>query len=332
MSAYVFRLFLPGDRLGFIVAAFPFEVKYLRQGNFIMKIRKKFIAELSLAFVLFVFIITPLSAQETQKEKKAPKISFIQGPKKVKMDDVAEIMVPKGYIFANGDDTRKVMKLYENFITNQEVGYLAPKSHKWFLIFEFDEVGYVKDDEKNELDADKMLKDLQEASEEGNKRRKLQGLPIHTLKGWFKKPDYNPATNNLEWATIFTVDGKDTINYNIRYLGRKGVMEVIVVGDPATFQETIGKANDLLTRYSFAKGNKYSEYVQGDKIAEYGLTALVTGGAFAAAAKSGLLSKIWKFLVVGILAVGAFAKKIFAKIIGKDKEISDGNDENKDRV
>lgn len=61
---------------------------------------------------------------------------------------------------------------------------------------------------------------------------------------------------------------------------------------------------------------KYSEYKPGDKLAEYGLGALVVGGAAAAAAKSGLLKGLGKFLWVAVFGVAAgawtFIKRIFA--------------------
>jgi DNA-directed RNA polymerase beta' subunit len=41
------------------------------------------------------------------------------------------------------------------------------------------------------------------------------------------------------------------------------------------------------------------------------LTALVAGGAGAIAAKTGLLAKAWKLILVGIAAVGAWLKKLF---------------------
>ncbi len=46
-------------------------------------------------------------------------------------------------------------------------------------------------------------------------------------------------------------------------------------------------------------------------MAEYGLTALVAGGAGVVAAKTGLLAKFWKFIVAGVVAIGAFFKRIF---------------------
>ena len=70
---------------------------------------------------------------------------------------------------------------------------------------------------------------------------------------------------------------------------------------------------ELLESYEYAQGNRYAEYRKGDKVAKYGLTALVAGGAAAVALKSGFFKYIWKGLVIGAIAVSSFFKKMFKK-------------------
>jgi uncharacterized membrane-anchored protein len=151
--------------------------------------------------------------------------------------------------------------------------------------------------------ARKMLEVLKESTEEGSKVRKEKGLPLHTIKGWYEEPRYNPKINNLELATIFEVSEIGTINNNIRYPGRKRVMEVILVANPDNFNKAVKKANHLLTNYSFNRENRYSEYLQGDTIAECGHSALVTGKVITVAAKR-LLSKFWEIIVAGLVERG----------------------------
>lgn len=258
-----------------------------------------------LAFIFPVYI----NAQESQQKNIS--IGWINGPAKANLGSLAEINVPGNYHFASGDDTRKLMELFGNQPTDREVGYIAPKTDEWFMIFEFDETGYIKDDEKNSLDADKILQGFKDGDKEANKWRREQNLPELDIIGWHKKPAYDPVTNNLEWATIYQSEGQKGINYNIRYLGRKGVMEVVIVADEKNLVKTVASAKKILSSYAFSAGNKYSEFRDGDKIAEYGLAALVGGGALAVAAKSGLLQKFWKLIVVAVIGAGAFVKKIF---------------------
>ena len=286
----------------------------------------------ALICLLIVTIDMKVLSQEKPKKDK-PAIDLKNGPMQVKIGDIAEIKVPQGYCFADGENTRKLLEMMGNPPSNNELGYLAPLSHEWFIVFIFSETGYIKDDEKDKLDADQILNALKEGNKQGNKWRMEQNLPVLNLIGWHTKPYYDNKTNNMEWGTLAESEGHKILNYNIRYLGRKGVMEIILVDNPEKFAGTIVKAKTLLKEYSFNTGNKYGEFRPGDKIAEYGLTALVTGGAVAAAAKSGLLQKFWKIIVVGFLAVAAAAKRFIGKILGKNEQsrVASQNQENTNR-
>lgn len=265
---------------------------------------------LIILFTAFTFIF-PVSIYAQENQQKQISVNWINGPAKGDLDSLAEISLPAGYHFVTGDDTRKLMELYGNQPTDREVGYVAPKTDDWFMVFEFSETGYIKDDEKDSLDADKILQGFKEGDKEANKWRRENNLPELEVIGWHKKPAYDPVTNNLEWATIYQSEGRKGINYNIRYLGRKGVMEVVIVADEQNLVKTVASAKKILASYAFTSGNKYSEFRDGDKIAEYGLAALVGGGALAVAAKSGLLQKFWKFIVIAVVGAGAFVKKLF---------------------
>jgi len=45
-----------------------------------------------------------------------------------------------------------------NPTNGRELGFLAPTNMDWFVVFEFDSIGFVKDDDKDKLDAEAMLK------------------------------------------------------------------------------------------------------------------------------------------------------------------------------
>jgi len=90
-------------------------------------------------------------------------------------------------------------------------------------------------------------------------------------------------------------------------------MEVTLVCDPQMLAGLLPTYRRLLAGYRYTQGNTYAEYVEGDKIAEYGLAALITGGAVAVAAKSGLLKHLWKFIVLIAAAIGGFFKKLFGR-------------------
>jgi uncharacterized membrane-anchored protein len=206
------------------------------------------------------------------------------------------------------------MEGYGNLTSGAELGYIAPEDLSWFAVFEFDECGYVKDDDKDSLDAKKIMKQMREGQAEANKRLQKLGMPTLEVLGWHTEPFYNSTTNNLEWAIrLRGGDGGDTINYKTKLLGRRGVMDVVLVCDETQLATVVPEYQKLLSGYEYLNDQSYAAYTKGDKVSEYGLTGLIMGGGLLVAAKSGLLTKFWKFIVGGVVVVGAFLKRLFGR-------------------
>ena len=147
---------------------------------------------------------------------------------------------------------------------------------------------------------------------------KLGGGEIHVV-GWFEKPHYDAESHNLVWAIEAKgeVDTDRSVNYDVRLLGRKGYISATLVTDPGPLHADLPHVQTLLSGFSFQEGKRYADFVSGDKVAEYGLTALIAGGAGAAAMKLGLfayLGKLFakggKLIVAGLVALGAGIKKM----------------------
>ena len=240
-------------------------------------------------------------------------VKFQKGPATGDLGTTAKVKVPEGFVFAGGKDTRTIMEAMQNPTSGRELGFLAPADDSWFVVFEFSPVGYVKDDEKDSLDADAILQSIKDGTADSNEERTRRGWPTLTILGWETSPRYNESTHNLEWAVKLESEGKPGVNHNTRLLGRGGVMEVTLVTDPSTLGDTIPKFNTLVSGFEFAQGQKYSEFRPGDKMAAYGLTGLIAGGGVAVAAKSGLFKWLWKLIVAAVVGVGAIAKKIFGR-------------------
>jgi uncharacterized membrane-anchored protein len=100
-------------------------------------------------------------------------------------------------------------------------------------------------------------------------------------------------------------------------------MSVQLVADSSSIDDATREFNAALDGYSYNQGQRYAEFVKGDKLAGYGLTALIAGGAGAAAVKSGLLQKFWKLIVVAFVALIGGARKIFAALFGKKDQQQD---------
>lgn len=251
-------------------------------------------------------------------------IQWIEGPAIVDLGkNLAQLDMSDAYLFADADDTRAVMQYLGNPPSNAEVGMIIPNSEdgNWFIVFEYSDVGYVRDDDSDRIDAAAILESYRTGTEAANEERvKMGATPIH-VTGWYEEPFYNPETHNLTWAMMLEDDEKmQTVNYNIRVLGREGYMSAVLVADPAALTALKPELAGIVSSFSYKPGSRYAEYVQGDKLAKFGLTALIAGGAGAAAVKLGLfqaLAKFWKAIVVGLLAffgaIWKFLKGIFVR-------------------
>jgi uncharacterized membrane-anchored protein len=262
--------------------------------------------------------VLPLRAQEPKT-----KIDVLKGPATAKLGDVAQMDLPAGYNFLDGQTTRNLMKASGEPTSGRELGLLMPTNEHWSVIFEFNDIGYVKDAEKENLDPDKLLAAIKKGTAAANEERKRMGSPPLEIIGWEQPPKYEPVTHNLEWAIRCESEGRAILNYNTRLLGRKGVMEVVLIVAPDGLPATLPRFKELLAGYSFQSGGTYAEYRPGDKVAKYGLAALVLGGAAVGAAKLGMLAWLLPFLKKGwILIVGAIAavagwfKKLFNRWFG----------------
>jgi uncharacterized membrane-anchored protein len=216
------------------------------------------------------------------------------------------------YVFLDAQGTRKLMGLTQNPLTGMEQATVAPASdaEQWFLVFEYEQSGYVPDDEKEDLEADAILKAIREGTEAANQERRKQGWDPLTIVGWEEPPHYDLLTNNLSWAIIGESAGQRNMNRIVKLLGRRGVMTATLVSRPEEFENAVTQVDELLTGYRYRPGNTYAEYVPGkDKLAEYGLTALIVGGTGAALIKSGLLARLWKPIVAALAALGAGVKR-----------------------
>ena len=238
-----------------------------------------------------------------------------------KLGSQATINIPDGYRFTGRPGTEKLMQLYGNRPSPARVGTLAPEALEWFVVFTFDDVGYVKDDEKDELEPDEMLEAFKENQEMANEQLAAVGQEPLYVDGWAKEPFYNEQTNKLEWALrLRTGSGEQVVNYKTRLLGRQGVMDSVLVCGPEELESLLPTYQRLIADFDYASGKSYAEYEEGDRIAEFGLKGLMVGGAAFAAAKLGLfgvllgfLKKGWILIVAALVAVKSWITKLFSR-------------------
>ncbi|MBI4817495.1 MAG: DUF2167 domain-containing protein [Deltaproteobacteria bacterium] len=270
--------------------------------------------------------VAPVAEPEGEDEDPLSQLPWVTSGKG-KLGTRATIAIPEGMRFLAGPEAGKLLEALGNLSDHDELGLIGTPDLSWFVVFFFDDVGFVKDDDKGDLDASKLLKQIQEGVEASNEERTSRGLGKVTLLGWAIPPRYNDKTKTLEWAERFSFAEKDesgkevsdiSVNFKTRVLGRKGVIRIILATEPELLDKVLPDYEKLMAGMEFIEGERYAEWRPGEKVAEYGLVALVAGGAGAVAAKTGLLTamlvfmkKGWKLLVLAVVGLGSAIKRLF---------------------
>ncbi len=242
--------------------------------------------------------------------------------------NLATLDLPENLVFLDGADAERVLveawgnppdeKLPLGRILPKGVSPLADES--WAVTVEYEENGYVSDEDAADINYDDMLKDLQDGAEAENAWRAENGYEPIAIVGWASAPHYDAEGKKLHWAKEVKFGDSDEhiLNYNIRVLGRKGVLVLNFIAGMHQLPQIEENLPAVLAMTDFNDGNRYADFNPDlDQVAAYGLGALIAGkaaakvGLFAAALI--LLKKAW-FLPV--LLIGW----VWRRMSGKNKQ------------
>ena len=239
---------------------------------------------------------------------------------------LASINIAPGFKFLDATDAKYVLEdVWGNLKGQTPLGMILPADSKaaiadYGFIIEFEALGYVKDEDADEINYDDLLKNMKEESVKANEERKKAGIPSMFLVGWAAKPHYDKERKLLYWAKEFKVDGSEenTLNYDIRILGRKGVLVLQAVSGMSQLDSVNKNISNILGMVSFNKGSRYQDFDSKiDNVAAWTIGGLVAGKLLA---KAGILALILKNIKLILLAVAAFGGGIWRRITGKKKK------------
>ncbi|MES2149252.1 MAG: DUF2167 domain-containing protein [Pseudomonadota bacterium] len=245
---------------------------------------------------------------------------------------IATLDLPAGFQYLTPDDAERVLvEGWGNPPGFKSLGMIVPagvsplSEASWGVVVTYEKDGHVKDDDADSIKYDELLKTMQDGVAEGNSARKEHGYSAMTLVGWAEPPRYDKASHKLYWAKELKVEGaaQGSLNYNIRVLGREGVLVLNAVASMAQIAEIKGEMQKVTLFSEFSAGQRYADFDgKTDKVAEYGIAALVAGGV---AAKLGLFGKLFALLLafkkIIFIAVAAAGAGIF-KFFGREKPAS----------
>ncbi len=178
----------------------------------------------------------------------------------------------------------------------------------WAAVITYEQTFYVSDKAVSQSDYDKLLAEMKSGEDAENTERNKGGFePVH-LVGWAEPPSYDPARHNLIWARDirFGSAETDTLNYDVRHLGRRGVLSLNIVAQMPQLAEIRQAAHGVAAAAEFNPGARYADHQWTDKSAGYGLVGLVAAGAgLVVAKKLGFLALAALFAKKGIVVIGA---------------------------
>ncbi len=251
-----------------------------------------------------------------------------KGPANVPFLAQATLKLPEGFLFVPVKESNRLMRAYGNSAGGDNfVGMIMPDSNEdWFITAYFNDAGYVKDEEAQKWDVDALLKGARDGVEEDNADRVSRGFAKIKVDGWIEKPAYDAKQHRLVYSmSLSDLDAKESdersINYHTYALGREGYFSLDLVTGSRSIEMFKARANTVLSGLDYKSGKRYEEFVAStDRIAEYGIAALVAG---VAAKKLGLLAlvglalaKFGKVILVAVVAFGAVAMRLFRGLFG----------------
>ena len=274
-------------------------------------------------------------AQETAGADEADPVSaafnaatpaMLHGPAKITLRDQATMDLPEGFVFIPQKEAGVILDAMGNSVDDQLVGMIVAPEASGFSVIDYIPSGYIKDEEAKDWKVDEMLDSIKEGTAQQNEVRKERGLPEMEIVGWVQKPDYDAASHRLVWSLSSRHRGAGPgeaqgINYNTYALGREGYINLNLVTSLADIEKEKPAAQKLLAGIHYNDGKRYGDFnPTTDKVAEYGIAALVGG---VAAKKLGLLAmiglflaKAWKLVLIGIVGLGA----LFRKLTGRGEQ------------
>jgi uncharacterized membrane-anchored protein len=240
---------------------------------------------------------------------------------------VASLDVPENFRYLSPEQADRILvEAWGNPPGTKTLGMLFPSDVSplaaggWGVVITYRDEGHVDDSDAAGIDYDELLRQMKEDSEADNKERAKEGYEPATLVGWAAPPRYDASARKLYWARELSFPSADehTLNYDIRVLGREGVLSFNAVAGMGQLADIEGRMKEVMSFADFRPGQRYADYKPDtDRTAAYGIGALVAGKL---AAKAGFFKLIFaallagkKFVLLALAGVAGLAVKLFRR-------------------
>jgi uncharacterized membrane-anchored protein len=177
--------------------------------------------------------------------------------------------VPEGYRLLDAVQSRVLVEhLWGNPENPNTLGVLLParvgpmdKDFHGFVI-SFEPSGYMEESEIRKIDYTKLLAEMKEELKNDNLLRSGKGTGQISGMDWAFNPYYNKDNHSLHWARIlhFGKNEPSMLNYELRLLGRKGVLCFTAIGKVTELEQIKQQLAIVAAAARFMPGNGYADY------------------------------------------------------------------------
>ncbi len=244
--------------------------------------------------------------------------SFVYQHGEVAVADIGKLNVPDNFRYLEKDQARYVLEdLWGNPADETILGMIVPKDrgvlteNSWAFVISYEEIGYVDDNDADAIDYGELLDNMKAEANAANEERRSWGYEPVEIVGWASQPFYDRDRKVLHWAKEikFGENEVNTLNYNVRILGRKGVLVLNVVASMDDLPVVNQSINPVLSSFTYADGLKYNDFDPNmDEVAAWTIGGLVAGKILA---KTGILALLLKNIKLIIIAIGALGTGIW---------------------
>ena len=238
---------------------------------------------------------------------------------------VASLQVPDTFVYLNPADSEQLLVelrgnqpgggRLQGMLLPAGISPLADES--WAVTIDYEADGYVSDKDAGKLNYNKLLKQMQKDTAAASEARAEAGYDTIELVGWAADPHYDQDAKKMHWAKELKFGDmeQNTLNYNVRALGRKGVLVMNFIASMEQKDIIDRNLESVVAMSDFNDGYKYGDFQPGvDKVAAYGIGALIAGKV---AMKTGLLVGavvfLKKFGIFILIGIGALLSKLFRR-------------------
>jgi len=257
-----------------------------------------------------IALCVPLVAQADEKSAEQQLENLHWSKSKAALSESHGSFSPPGDgAIVVGADAAKADELLNQTSSSNTEGFVQLKDGSTLYLSYADE-GYVKLDDWSDVNADDLLKGLTDATNTDNEERVKNGAKPLTVDGWVQQPTLDRQRSSVMWIVKLHEPGSDPfVNATALTLGRHGYERFTLATTTGDTAKTRALLASLVNDFQFDKGFRFSDYADGDKLAGYGIAALIGTAAGATIAKTvgfgAVLLFIKKFIILIVAALGA---------------------------